>query len=157
MELCELTYPVVVHSQDDEPIARINPDGTWSVKWSKVIDQAYAPLTSTNRTLCAICKVLLAARDNFRTSGWDDSYQYWGYNQFDIKNYLPIDDNVFTLVGPARIVAKVNLDGSWSVNWDEVAIVRTISFQYWALIPMSGFCELLNAAKDNFITTPMGT
>jgi hypothetical protein len=152
-----VVYPVVILSQTGEPIARINPDRTWSVKWNAVLDQAYQPLTDTNIAICAICKVLVAGRDNFRTSYWD-THQPWLNFQYIIgcASVSPVtNDAVLALVGPTQIVAYINPDGTWSIDWEQVKLIRTLPDGFWGLVALAGFCELLMGAKDNFHTSPM--
>jgi hypothetical protein len=151
----ETVYPVLVRSQLGEPIARINPDRTWSVKWNPVLDQAYQPLNEVNVAICAICKVLVAGRDNFRTSSWE-TYQPWSDIQFEIACCTPMNTNaVLALIGPSQVVAYVNMNATWSIDWEQVAYIRELPDTFWGLVPLAGFCELLIGAKDNFHTSPM--
>jgi hypothetical protein len=154
--ITEIVFPVLIKSQTGEPIARINPDRTWSVIWDAVLDQAYQPFTDTNIAVSAICKILVAGRDNFRTSSWDD-VQAWANTQINIDCDSQIKDNnvVLALVGPLYLVAYVNQNGQWSIDWDQVEGIRANKEMFWGMIPLAGFCELLIGAKDNFHTCPM--
>ena len=152
----DIIFPLLVRSQSGEPIARINPDRTWSVRWNAVLDQAYQPMNDGNIAVCAICHVLVAGRDNFRTSAWDDVAQPWSNIQFDIGcDSLVQSEAVLALVGPLCLVAYVNTNGVWSVDWEQVETIRAITDSFWGLVPLAGFCELLSGAKDNFHTAPM--
>lgn len=158
--------PIWVVSQDDEDIARLNPDLTWSVRWSKVIDQAFAAPTRDNIALSAICRLLHAGRDNFRTSHWDEPLQPWEENrQFLVTTSELFSDETppkitFALLGPDAVLAVVNDDGCWSVDWQQVMALSTeikVGNHEPDTIPALGFCSLLLGAKDNFVTKPFPT
>lgn len=149
-------YPVQVISQYDELIARINPDSTWSVKWQEVVAQAYEPCDESNISIGAICRLLLAGRDNFLTTRWNTNFPSWGNQSFEIGCCI-VDHSEYalTLIGPTKTLGLVNADGSWSVDWDEVIRTTNNHLDHWGYIAINGFCKLLLAARDNFVTKPM--
>jgi hypothetical protein len=158
--------PIWVVSEKEEDIARLNADLTWSVRWSKVIDQAFSNPTTDNIALNAICRLLHAARDNFRTSPWDEPIQPWDENRQFVVTTLEVYENetppkiAFSLLGPDDVIAVVNEDGCWSVDWPQVlALSSEIKFtnQHPDTVPVLGFCSLLLGAKDNFVTKPFPT
>lgn len=64
------THPKI---ETDYPItARINRDGTWAVRWPDVVDIARLPVESWHEVpLIGFCRLMVAARDRFRTVSWD--------------------------------------------------------------------------------------
>jgi hypothetical protein len=148
-----------IYAQNDELIARINLDGTWSVKWSEVSNQAYEALAGDNIAVVAICRLLLAGRDNFRVSPWDapvtPTSQPQVFVPVDFKCAMlnPVAGSYFTLRGQNDVAAFVHKSADWSVNWPEVQATRLATVQV-DRIPAIGFCELLNGAKDNFLVIP---
>lgn len=149
-------YPVTVVSQHDELIARIDCDATWSVKWNEVAVQAHEPATDDNIAISAVCRLLLAGRDNFLTSDWRRPAGAWRFQSFSIVT-CPSNPLMapFALIGTNETIAWVNQSGIWSVNWQEVGRIQTVpDHSHWAFVAIDGFCRLLLAAKDNFITEP---
>ena len=58
-------------SNDNGVIVRINRDGMWTVQWPQVVDAARLPLdTAWAVPLIGFSRVLVAARDRFRTVPW---------------------------------------------------------------------------------------
>jgi hypothetical protein len=164
-ELCEDGCPVRIVSEKKEAIARINPDLTWSVNWNAVVNQAYAPFDARNIALGAICRLLVAGRDNFRTLPWHSPLQPWNDIQITVGGSESPDqaaEVAFALLGLDDVIACVMRTGDWSVDWNSVLYHRTLSAQMGASrsttsIPLFGFCELLMGAKDNFKTAPFPT
>jgi hypothetical protein len=151
----EIIYPVCIVSQRDKLIARVNPDSSWSVKWDEIVIQAYEPpdARNTNVAVTAICRLLLAARDNFVVKNWDAQFLRWDHTICKIGCYPTDKAPVFTLIGKTELMAYVNLTGKWAVNWNEVRLTHA-SERHWGSVAINGFCLLLLAAKDNFVTTP---
>lgn len=118
------------------------------------MDQAYAAVTRTNGAIVAVCKAMIAGRDNFWTSAWEaEPMPYTGW-QFEIR---PIAGTpgvpVMALYSPDKMIAYVDNEAVWSIDWQSTAIIRSWprSEDATALI---GFCALLMGAKDNFHTNP---
>jgi hypothetical protein len=152
----EIIYPVCIVSQRDEMIARVNPDRSWSVKWDEVISQAYEPPDArhANVTVTAICRLLFAARDNFVIQDWNAPFPGWEQTICKIGCYATDKAPVFTLIGKTELMAYVTLEGQWAVNWKEVQLTHTSDERHWGSVAIDGFCALLLAAKDNFVTIP---
>jgi hypothetical protein len=151
------TFPVLVRSDAGELIARINPDSTWSVKWSDVITQAYLPQTEVNIAVRAVCQLLLAGRDNFRTSSWSD-IQAWDDLWFEIAPCAGLTQLNLALAiidNNQVMLACVHSDGVWSVDWKMITERHASRLSVPVGAALAGFCELFMAAKDNFLTKPM--
>jgi hypothetical protein len=155
----EAVYPVRIYSQSDDLIARVNLDGSWSVLWPEVSTQAYETLTDDNIAVVAICRLLLAGRDNFRVTPWivpmtsTSLPQVFVPADFKCVVVNPTARGYFILRGQNDIAACVHKTAEWSVNWSEVLTTRLADKQI-DRIPAIGFCELLTGAKDNFIVVP---
>ncbi len=148
-------YPFVLSYQGDE-FARLNFDGTWSVKWDKALNVRFEPVTLRNRAIVASAIVLVAARDNFYTTSWEQSDQWstnWDHSQkgIDIRENDPEPNSIqFNISNAGEPCARVNFDGSWSIKWDHVDIIARTQKDNWRTLALAGFCGLLLAARDNF-------
>jgi len=140
--------PLIVRSEKGEDIARLNPDLTWSVRWSDVLDQAYADPHECNTILRGCCTILLAARDNFITSKWDDPIQEWSGQGVLLERNTPYE--VFTLSEGDVPFAGIYENGMWYIDWNCIEAVHALDSSQTCL-QMSGMCGLLLAARDRFL------
>jgi len=63
-------------SVNSEVVARVNYDGSWSVRWDQVIDVArWANKTHHATALIGICRIFRAAQDRFYTMPWEVSVE----------------------------------------------------------------------------------
>ena len=160
----EVHYPFYVIAENDQVIARLHADLTWSIRWDEVIDQAYASPSLGNAGVVGICQVLLAARDNFRTTPWSDRPQQRSSidSVVQVVDDYPFSDTRFAIMGLVQgrteLVACVNKQAQWSIEWpgvrETLLSANSLAEDTSLLIPVRGVCELLLAAKDNFITYP---
>lgn len=59
-------------SINSEIVARVNYDGSWSVRWDQVIDVArWTSKTHHATALIGICQIFRAAQDRFYTMPWE--------------------------------------------------------------------------------------
>jgi hypothetical protein len=152
-------FLVVLAENDDREIARLTADGQFAIKWSDVLEQAYAAPTAHNGALIAFCRLLLAAKDNFRTKSWADSER-------EVNHGLPPRICIRALTPPATTdpaypvlymsnqtttLARVNADLTWSVRWAEITALMQLPVQE---VCVGALCRVFLAAKDNFVTTP---
>jgi hypothetical protein len=152
----DISCPVYIVSQRDSVIARINADRSWSVKWDEVAIQAFEHPDTKNIAVSAICRLLLAARDNFLEEKWDTRFPEWTNATCKVACYHAEKSPVFSLFG-SHLMDYVTLDGQWAVDWHEVSYTHAFTSaerHRWGFVAISGFCALLVAAKDNFITVP---
>ncbi len=154
-------YFVVLAESDNREIVRLSPDGAYAVKWPDVLDQAYAMPTERNRALIGVCRLLLGAKDNFRTTSWAESEMFnapapiaphirigaleAGYGTVDPSQPVLYIANDF------NVLARVNFDLSWSMQWPDIAAVLQRPIQE---VCLTSICRLFLAAKDNFVTSP---
>jgi hypothetical protein len=153
-----MPYPLIFATNGDM-FARLNPDVTWSVRWNRALDIAYAKPHPRQMAVQAYAKLLVAAKDNFFATPWEDSEKLGDWSHFEaIIDYIDVDvppDHLqSTIQHNLEILAKVNYDGTWSIRWDRVLeFARTTELDYRATA-LVGVCRLLRSAKDRFLTTP---
>lgn len=154
-----MPYPLILATNGDI-FARLNPDGTWSVRWDRALDIAYTKPQDNQIAVWAFAKLLVAAKDNFFATPWNVSAamgQNWCHYEciIDYLDYqLPSGSLQSTVTFGDDLIARVNYDGSWSVRWDEVLDVLRITDLGFRAVALLGICHLLKAAKDRFLTTP---
>jgi hypothetical protein len=68
-----------------------------------------------------------------------------------ISTFTPYYKHLFVLEGPDGIFAAINRTGKWTINWDGLLKVRAMEIS----VPIAGFCDLLLAARDRFLTEPV--
>jgi hypothetical protein len=152
-------YPFVL-AYNGKQFARLCYDGNWSIKWDQAIDVRYQELNSKNKAIIACAIIVVAAKDNFYVTPWelsDNSSDKWVYKSkvIDIVQDDPTDGSIlFNISKDKESFARVNFDGTWSINWDIVEELSRESLDVWQKLALVGFCKLLKAAKDNFYTTP---
>jgi hypothetical protein len=138
-----MPYPVVLAYKNDE-FARINADGNWSVLWDKAetvseevlgttapyiqnkTTAVYEKISmSSNKAIVALARSLMAARDTLDTISWETSNE-WA-DKWERKSYtIDIDEseNARPFCIPLimkynqEIVAQINPNGEWEINWD---------------------------------------
>lgn len=159
-----MPYPFVLAPNGNE-IMRVNHDASLSVLWDQVLDERYKPLTDLNYPMVKCCQVLLAAQDNFVAVPWSISTSWadqWkdhlstevGYlDRPLVKGTARFTVAAFTTWEPV-IIAQVTYEGQWSVNWLEVQELARLT-PHPEIVALIGFCRLLVAAKDRFITIPL--
>ena len=153
-----MPYPLIFATNGDM-FARLNPDLTWSVRWERTLDIAYAKPQPRQMAVQAYAKVLAAAQDNFFATPWEISETLGGWSHFEaIIDYIDVDvppgGLQSSIMHNLELLAKVNFDGTWSVRWDKVqefARWTDVTYRGTALV---GICRLLCAAKDRFVVTP---
>ena len=155
-----MKYPLVLAYNGDE-FARINHDGSWSVNWEKAINVRYQPSTLTSQAIISCAIVLLAARDNFFLTPWDEfdaNGDKWTHKTrvYDVMSEEELEgEKMLCRVGPKEDpFAKVNLDGTWSIKWGRVEELSRLPLDNRNTIALVGFCRLLKAAQYRFQTTP---
>lgn len=152
-------YPIIFACNGDE-FARVNHDGSWSVRWRKTLNVRYLPINSRNKAIIACSVVLLAAKDNFYETAWEDSdaaADKWDRkpNIIDVSDVEPeIEETLIKIAINGDNLARVNYDGTWSVQWDKVEELARETDYHWKTLPLISFCKLLKAAKYNFPMTP---
>lgn len=155
-----MAYPLTVCDVDDECIARVAVDKRISVKWDRVLHQAYVTPDAENRAVIGMCRLLLAARDNFIVCPWDDAKaeaeaKLWDGNTALVYcTPLILEMPVFAL-NVRRTIARINWDLTWSVRWDALEALKSEDAPLLTFNPgIVGLINLLFAAKDNFVCTP---
>lgn len=154
-----MSYPLII-APNGEQIARINFDGKWSVRWERVLHWAYEKPTKLNGAVIACSRMLLAARDNFVVAPWSESDQAndrWDHFQAEIgfaERPIGDDECHFLVCNEDERVARVNPDGIWAINWSAVGEIARLAADDWRFVALVGFCSVLMAAKDNFLTAP---
>jgi hypothetical protein len=156
-------YPLIIAYKGDE-FARVNHDGQWSVLWDKTLNVRFEKPTPRNVGIIGAAIVLLAAKDNFLLTPWDESTanaDKWDKKSkpWDISDRDPVHGvdpypADFTMEASGLHMARVNYDGSWSVNWDNTDQVARMSFDKtnWRPTAIVSFCRLLMAAQYRFLT-----
>jgi hypothetical protein len=151
-----MAFPLIF-SPNGEIIARINHDGTWSVRWDRVVDIAYQTPHPRRIAIIAYTKLLLAARDNFCLTAWNDKMPEWIHFQAEI-DYIDHDPKPgnwqSTISYNGNLIARVNYDGFWSIRWDEVLDISRWSATDYRSTALVGLCRIFKAAKDRFVTSP---
>ena len=155
-----MPYPLIFATNGDM-FARLNPDRTWSVRWNRTIDVAYAKPHPRQMAVQAYAKLLVAARDNFFATSWEVSETLGNWTHYEaIIDYIDVDVPVghlqSTILRGMEILAKVNYDGTWSVLWDKVLEFARCTDDDYRATALVGVCRLLRAAKDRFLVTPWG-
>jgi hypothetical protein len=154
-----MSYPFVL-AVNDESIARVNFDGTWSVRWDRVAAEAYARPHPRHIAVMASAKLLMAAKDNFVLTPWEVSEQSrdkWTHFQSDIDyiDHDPKRDRVQSTISyNGDLIAQVNYDGSWSVLWEQIEELSRLVIDDFRGVALVAICRLFMAAKDRFWTTP---
>ena len=154
-----MAYPFIL-SYNGDVFARVNHDGSWSVKWDKAMNVRFEPLTLRNRAIVACATILIAAKDNFFITPWEQSDTWatqWGHNSkaIDIRSDDPEPDSIqFNIANSGETCARVNFDGTWSIKWDHVDIVARTQKDSWRTLALASFCSLLKAAQYNFTVMP---
>ncbi len=154
-----MSYPFVLATNGDN-IARVNPDGTWSVRWDRITDIAYDRPQARRFAVIATAKLLLAAKDNFVLTAWEVSETQadaWKHFQavIDYIEHDPMEDDLHCSISyNGDMIARVNYDGSWSVLWEEIAELARTATDDFRAVALVAICRLFMAAKDRFWTTP---
>lgn len=158
-------YPFILSYNGDE-FARVNYDGSWSVKWDKAMNVRYDQsnsITLRNRAIVACATILIAAKDNFFVTPWEQSDAWadkWDHKSraIDIRPDDPEPASVqFNIANSGEPCARVNYDGSWSVKWDQIDVISQVQNQsqdQWRTLALASFCNVLKAARYNFAVTP---
>ncbi len=138
-------------------IARVNPDGSWSVRWDRVMDIVYDKPQVRRLGVIAFAKLLLTARDNFIVTPWDADSGVWNHYQCEV-NYLDHDPGAgswhASISFNAVLLARVNYNGTWSVQWNHVADIARWSADDFRATALIGLSRLFMAAKDRFRVSP---
>ena len=146
-------YPFIL-AYNDEQFARVNHDGSWSVHWGKALDVRYDTLTVRNKAIIACAIVLVAAKDNFRLTSWEQSdawHDKWTHNPdkpkvIDVRNTNSCENETeFNISKAKEPLARVNSDGSWSIMWEPVQQITQMPPANWRMIALNSFCHLLMA------------
>ena len=154
-----MSYPFILAYNGDE-FARVNHDGSWSVDWKKAINVRYETPTKRNKAIIACAIVLLAAKDNFFLTPWEQSDTWkdkWDHRSrpIDLHDVDPDEGAIeFSIAKGNDSCARVNFDGTWSVIWETVEQVAREPNESWKTVALSSFCKLLMAAQFNFATVP---
>ena len=153
-----MPYPLIFATNGDM-FARLNPDSTWSVRWNRALDVAYAKPHPRQMAVQAYAKLLMAAKDNFFATPWEASEKMGDWNHFEaIIDYIDTDVPVgrlhSSIMHNLEIFAKVNCDGTWSVLWDKVLEFARWTDHDYRATALVGVCRLLRAAKDRFVVSP---
>lgn len=153
-------HPLTIAYKGDE-FARVNYDGSWSVDWPKTINYRFETMTPRNAAVVAFAVALVGARDNFWLTPWSLSEEWkdeWKHESktLDVEETEPEIGSVRSRYGlkTAGIsAARVNYDGSWSVNWSSVAELARESLTNYKILTMVAFCQMMMAAQYRFQTT----
>jgi hypothetical protein len=153
-----MPYPLIFATNGDM-FARLNPDLSWSVRWQRTLDVAYAKPHPRQVAVQAYAKLLMAAKDNFFPTPWEDSEKLGDWSHFEaIIDYIDVDVPVgsmqSSIMQNLELLAKVNYDGTWSVRWDKVLEYARLDGSNYRAIALIGVCRLLRSAKDRFVVTP---
>jgi len=158
-----MPYPLVIAPNGQE-IMRINLDASISVLWDKVLHHRYESPTPLNVAVIKCCELLWAAKDNFVPMSWEDSAKLadqWDHfsTYVDYLESPLVSARYQFTVYTARmflpeLIARVNMDGSWSVQWPQVEEVALWTSWTAPNVALVGFCRLLIAAKHRFLTAP---
>ena len=154
-----MPYPLIIAS-NGQPIALVNRDRTWSVRWEQVTDIAYEPPQLRRLALRSYAGLLLAAKDNFFPTPWAVSQKAadeWTHYEavIDAIDADPTPDSLLSTVNyNSETIARVNYDGSWSVRWDQVLEVARWTNKTHHAVALIGICQIFRAAQDRFYTTP---
>jgi hypothetical protein len=152
-------YPLIFATNGDM-FARLNHDVSWSVRWDRVLSIVYSTPGPRQKAVWAFAKLMLAARDNFVATPWEESERLSaGWVHYEaIIDYLDEDPPPSMLLSHitfnGRMIGKINSDGTWSVLWDDVLEVARRTDQDFRASALIGVCRLLRAAKDRFLVTP---
>ncbi len=159
-------YPIVL-SLNGAEFARTNHDGSWSVRWNIALQARFEHINGFNNPLIAFATVLLAAKDNFHETSWEQS-NAWVHRWeellrsgnfkgrpllVDVLKETPPVKPHFQLTYKNEIYAKINYDGSWSVKWTDIDIISRVQ-KTAANVGVIAFCNLLMSARDNFAVVP---
>jgi len=154
-----MPYPFVL-AADGEYVARANFNGSWSVRWDRVLDLVYQPTHPRRVAVIAYAKILLAAKDNFVTTPWEVSTQWkdnWKHFQCEVE-YIDHDPKPgsiqSSIIYNGDTLARVNHDGSWSICWPDVAELARLPMDDYRGLALYALCRLFISAKDRFWTTP---
>lgn len=146
-------YPLRIYSSKNELIARINPDTTWSVRWDAVIEQAYRPATQLDSHLVALAQILLAGRDNFRTTPWETKSE-WTFHSFRVGLLDPENSPyLFSITDESDYyLARLCRDTIWEIDWSMIVGHRRarIGIIWDGNVATVGLSELFSGARDNF-------
>ena len=148
-----MPYPFILAANGD-PVARVNPDGQWSVRWDRVLDIAYEKMPMPRRVaVTSTCKLLVAARDNFLVTPWAESEQQGNWKHFEaIIDFIDHDQEVgkdqSTISYNGDLIARINYDGSWAMKWDEIAELSLLPIDNYRAVALVAICKLFMAAKD---------
>ncbi len=150
-------YPFIL-AYDGDVFARVNYNGEWSVRWDKALFVRYEKVTKRNKAILACTEVLVAAKDNFFVTPWDESDSWadrWSNKQIviDILDHdADEEENEIQLNESNEKFAIVKPSGKWAIDWTKVTEISTKELDRRS-VTLIGFCKLLLAAKDNFPTT----
>lgn len=153
-------YPFIIAYDGDE-FARVNHDGKWSVDWAKTLNYRFEPLTPRNAAVVAFANALMAAKDNFFLTTWqasDDTKDAWPHKSqvLDVESNEPEVGSVrgnFALSSMGATAARVNYDGSWSVNWPTVVELSREPLTNYKTVAVIAFCQMMMAAQYRFQTS----
>jgi hypothetical protein len=155
-----MAYPLVL-APNGEEIMRINHNGSLSVLWDRVLHHRYQPEAPTNVVVIRVCEVVLAARDNFLQTAWAESNEWhdkWPHFMvhIDYSEKVPSRGRPFFTItnGFLDLIAAINKDGKWSIDWPRVAEVALLPIESPNVVTVIGFCRLLMAAQYRFRTVP---
>jgi len=153
-----MPYPFALIAGDC--VARINHDGTWSVRWDRILDVVYQPPHPRRIAVIAYARMLLTAKDNFLVTPWDVS-EGWAdkWTHFECAaEYIDCDPELGGVLSiikyNGKSIAKVNYDGSWSILWEDVAELARCSTDDYRGLALFALCKLFMSAKDRFWPTP---
>lgn len=153
-----MSYPLTFAYEGDE-FARVNHDGSWSVKWNKALYVASEKQTTTpknNMAIVACAIALVAAKDNFFLTTWEDSDKWrdkWDGKTYTIDIEKEVSEVHLQMKFNGEIIIQVNGDGSWSVNWESVKQAH----QENSNKKTASLCHMLLAGRYNFPTKPWTT
>lgn len=148
-----MPYPFILAANGD-PVARVNPDARWSVRWDRVLDIAFDKPHPRRVAVTSTCKLLVAARDNFRITPWEESERQGSdWQRYEaIIDFLDHDQelgkNQSTISYNGDLIARINYDGSWAMKWDEIDELSRLPIDNYRAVALVAICQLFMAAKD---------
>jgi hypothetical protein len=151
-----MPYPLVL-APNGEDIMRINHDGSISVKWDRVLHYRYQPDKPQHKVVMRVCELVLAARDNFVQTSWEESDSWsdkWQHYMAQIIYTEAVPSHgrpYFTVTnGFLDVIAAINKDGKWQIDWPRVDEVARLPIDSKEVVTVIGFCRLMVAAKYRF-------
>lgn len=154
-------YPFIISYANDE-FARVNHDGSWSIDWEKAINYRFEKVTPRNAAVIGMAIALMAARENFWETSWQQSNEWkerWPHQTqtLEVEDGDPEVGSIRANYGLGKTgvsAARINYDGSWSVNWPVVAELSREPLSNYKIMAVVAFCQMLMAGQYRFMTAP---